>query len=294
MGRASGDKFIIEGLPRRPEPPYPENPPQVYPGVGERVKEPKRVLLAGDVHGDMQHLMMLIRVAKEKDCQAIFQVGDFGFWLHRTDDTRTLLKVSKALEKEKIDLFFTEGNHDSYDHLWGFEHPLTDGWPTIGKRIYFVPRGTRWVWGGKKFLAVGGAVSMDKDIRLRREAKSGKPHTMWWPQEALTDEQVEDILPGGEADIVLSHDVPLGSSIDGSSAIGSKTDPETADNRRRLRRIVDHVAPELLVHGHYHHRYSGIYPSYTLGRAVKVEGLGMNGSGERSYAVLDISALSIS
>lgn len=294
MGRAGGEASYIIEKPRRPVSPFPENPPEVSPASGSVVAEPRRLLVAGDIHGDRTHLQKLIRIAKEHDCQAILQVGDFGFWLHRSDDARALRGISKALEKESIDLFFIEGNHDSYDSLWGYDHPTNDGWPTISPRVYYAPRGSRWTWRGKRFLAVGSGVSMDKPSRLNREAKNGKPHTYWWPQEALTDEQVELISNGGEVDVIVSHDCPLGASLDGTDAIGEKTDPDSTDNRRRLRRIVDAAAPQLLLHGHYHHRHSGGYMSYPLGRVVRIEGLGMNGMGEESYLILDVDTLGVS
>lgn len=294
MGRAGSEQFIIALEPRRSQPPYPETPPLAAPVSGLSVAEPSRLLVAGDVHGDINHLMKLIREAVAQDCQAILQVGDFGFWLHRSDDVRSLRKISKVLDEAGVDLFFIEGNHDDYSKLWGYKHPMRDGWPTIGERIYFIPRGTRWTWQGKRFLAVGGAVSVDRSSRLRHEAKSGKPHTKWWPQEALTEEQADLFAAGGEADIVISHDAPLGASIDGTDIIDGKNDPETTDNRRRLRRIIDAAGPELIIHGHYHQRYSGEYPSYPLGRSIAVEGLGMNGMGEKSFLILDAATLTVS
>lgn len=112
--------------------------------------------------------------------------------------------------------------------------------------ITYAPRGARWTWRGIRFLAAGGAVSVDREWR--------EPGETWWEEEAITEADVLRSIAGGPADVVVSHDSPAGVDAMGPETCGDKdADPASWRNREQLRRIVDAVPPRLLVHGHYHH-----------------------------------------
>lgn len=263
-----------------PQPPYPAT---MAPAKIKRValREPKRVLLAGDVHMRTKQVEYLIRMAKAEGCEAIFQLGDLGFWAHMQDGMQFLFKVGKMLDHENIDLYWIDGNHDNHSLLWSYKHPLRDGWPMIAPRIYYCPRGTRWTWRGVKFIGVGGGFSIDKEYR--------KPEKSWWFQETITDEQViaasTDLV-----DVMLCHDVPWLVKLPFTDY---KNDLETEMNRRQLLKIAEAVKPKLIVHGHYHQRLFNYLESWTVGRAIPVVGLDRDGSHELSWVVFDLATCEI-
>ncbi len=50
--------------------------------------EPRRVLLAGDTHGNGRWVGHLCKLARRHGCEVILQLGDFGFWPHTTAGLR--------------------------------------------------------------------------------------------------------------------------------------------------------------------------------------------------------------
>jgi hypothetical protein len=209
----------------------------------------QRVLLTGDVHGNTQWLIgHVLQQAQNQDCQLVLQLGDFGIWPGRSG-TRFLDVVNREYQRVGIPLWFIDGNHEDFDQLYAL--PLDEhGRRPVREFIAHLPRGHRWSWGGREILACGGAASIDMDLRL--------PRRTWWPQESITDDEVEQCIAGGSADVLLSHDVQL--EVEMTDAAADNALPPfvlqaTRANRARLQRIVETVRPSLQVHGHWHHPY---------------------------------------
>lgn len=222
---------------------------------------------------------MACRYAIANDCPTIFQVGDYGYWPHYGSGRQFLEEVTQHLDRFNVDLWWIEGNHDNHD--WLPRQPHENGlWRYEESRMVHCERGARWTWSDRTFLACGGAYSIDKHYRT--------PGESWWAGETITEADV--IRCGTEhADVLVSHDAPWGApNVMGFETVGEKDDyPESAANRKRLAAIVDAVQPDLLVHGHYHHRNSTLY------RNTRVEGLGRDGD-YKSMVVLDLATLTVS
>jgi hypothetical protein len=56
----------------------------------------RRVLIAGDTHGNTAWLDLLAGVAAANDCTVIIQVGDFGYFPQHRDGSRYLTAVEHA------------------------------------------------------------------------------------------------------------------------------------------------------------------------------------------------------
>jgi len=94
-----------------------------------------------------------------------------------------------------------DGNHEDSARLDA--HPIDeDGRRRLSDHVWHLPRGFRWQWGDSTWVAVGGAVSVDKQYRI--EGKT------WFAAEELTSEEADLIIAAGPADIVVAHDAPLG------------------------------------------------------------------------------------
>jgi hypothetical protein len=67
-------------------------------------------------------------------------------------------------------------------------------------RLYHLPRGYRWKWHGRRWLACGGGVSLDRACR--------RGGIDWWPQEEISDLQEAALIGAGVADVMVCHDCP--------------------------------------------------------------------------------------
>lgn len=227
-----------------------------------------KVLIAGDWHGNAMWGVKVIHHAKRSHCDAIVHAGDFGYW----DDpilgvTRKYMKtLHAALEETGLHLYWVDGNHENFDLIK--ENPYPYAYP----RIHYLPRGYQWEWLGKTWMALGGAVSVD---RLHR--KEGKS---WWPGEVLSDEDVE-YASRSPVDIIISHDCPSGVDIPGITAKGGHWPDfilqESEDHRRKVQKVVEATKPSYLFHGHYHRSYIGGY-QYRDGSHCYIRGLDMDGT----------------
>lgn len=244
---------------------------------------PLRILLVGDLHANTGAALAVIDHAHQLGADLIIQVGDFGFW--RDQQGRTFLrKIAKRLELHNLQLWWVDGNHESYELLKSLPiQPdgtrwLRDVHGDFSPTIRQLPRGYRWQWGTTQWLAVGGAVSVDRDRRTEG--------IDWFPEEELTDTQVDAIIADGPADIIVAHDAPLGVPFlrrhlgqdkpawrrDSPWPVGRLIASD--EHQRRLRRLVDAVGARELIHGHHHIRYTDTLT--TAHGEVRVEGLGMD------------------
>lgn len=214
--------------------------------------EPTKVAIAGDWHGRGAWAELAIEHAARNGADAMIHVGDFGLWTPGYATDKYLDMVSTAVAKAGIAFFWLPGNH---------EH-----WPTLpeagrGKRpwlhhgnLIMLPIGYRWSWWGKRFMAVGGAYSVD---RAKRTLGKG-----YWEEETLTDADVDWAChqPHG-MDVILAHDCPTGVAIPGIGGIG-KASPDSGfpaidlvraeEHRRKMKSIWDKHKPGRWFHGHYH------------------------------------------
>lgn len=206
-------------------------------------RSPGIVALAGDWHGRLPYASDAIRAAKAGGAEAIVHLGDFGYrfepsYLHGLDAVL-----------EDTPLLFVDGNHEDFD--WLLEKPLADdGTRPVSRCVAHLPRGLRWVWHGRTWLALGGAYSVDRAHREEGES--------WWPQEQIGDEDLGRACEGGRADVLVAHDSPAGVASPRGYAAGSFPAEDEAINeshRERVRAVADAVSPRLIAHGHFHTRY---------------------------------------
>lgn len=163
--------------------------------------EVKRVLAVGDLHANTSSALAVIDHAVAMDADLILQVGDFGWWPRDQQGRSFLRKVEKRLARHDLDLWWIDGNHEDFQSLAG--RGLTDdGRRQVDEHIWHLPRGIRWQWGTSVWVAVGGAVSVDKAYRA--EGKT------WFTDEELTENEADQIIAAGPADVVVAHDAPLG------------------------------------------------------------------------------------
>lgn len=240
--------------------------------------EHDQVVIAGDWHGNTLWAVNQIQhIAQEyPDIRLIVHLGDFGVW----PGSSYIRDVSLELKKHDITLVFVDGNHEWHDELdeWHIAVPgpvAIDRW----ERIWHLPRGTRWTWHGKKWLAVGGAGSPDAPARVHGVS--------WWPQEIISDRQMHEICDSGPADVLVSHDCPADLMPDQRlmPQIPSWWDMNPCyTSSGRLQEIVNATHPGRVFHGHLH-----LHRDHTV-NGIHVTGLDMDGE-QGNWTVIDTRTL---
>ncbi|WP_436787475.1 metallophosphoesterase family protein, partial [Yinghuangia sp. YIM S10712] len=223
-----------------------------------------RLLLVGDTHGNAGHLRRVLDVAAAAGIDRLFQLGDFGYWEHERSGVRFLDTVQRYADERGVTVFFLDGNHDKSGliHERYGDRPDAEGFLTVRGRIRYAPRGHAWRWDGVRFLAFGGAASVDKDRRLAEEARrrqkamrkeayrqaAGRPFakvpdtagTLWFPEEEPTDADARAVIAeAGAVDVLLTHDKPRATR----PGTDRKDLAVCHPNQDRVQRIIDALGP---------------------------------------------------
>lgn len=238
--------------------------------------EPSVIALAGDWHGEAAFATQAIGLARRGGADAIVHLGDFG--LAYRDPGFSSKAYLAALDDAlgPVPLYFIDGNHEHFPWLSG--RPLNErGMRPVSARVTHLPRGTRWSWRGREWLALGGAHSVNR-LQLNRGPRDA-PATSWWPEEALSDQDIARAAAGGHADALICHDAPRIAPVPHDYPPGSypREDELAADAHRDLvQAVVDAARPRLIAHGHFHQRHRSIVP----GPAGPVEIIGLSHDGK--------------
>lgn len=184
-------------------------------------------------------------------------------------------------------VYWIDGNHENHDALAEVDQSA-DGTVAINDRCRYLPRGLRWEWRGVRFGALGGAFSVDRRERVEGES--------WWAGEITSDADVQR-LGEDPLDVLVTHDAPDGVPLKGLGL--PVVNQVLADEvRARLRSAVESTEPNLLLHGHWHHRYSHelTWPTHIDGelvwRSTQVEGLAADVQRDRrAWAILELEPM---
>lgn len=246
---------------------------------------PDRALVAGDWHADQiwaPHVIArLPDLLPDESPRIVLHAGDFGIWGGQ-HGTAYLDRVDKSLTRYDAHIYVVEGNHEDF-HLLHALAGSSDPRHAVQLRptITWLPRGFRWTWHGRTWLALGGAVSVDRVART--------PGVDWFPEEQITEAQTHRIMDDGPADVMLCHDAP--------AAVPLRLPPppqwwdlrdlaRSDRHRERLQAIVEVVQPTHLIHGHYHLEHDTVI-QMPYG-PLAVTGLDQNNARQGNYRVLDL------
>jgi Icc-related predicted phosphoesterase len=200
-----------------------------------------KILIVGDLHGDWGKLNQLLT---KKNPDIVFQCGDFGWWpkmevikpvLYGRQNTWIL----DGIKRHGSQIFWCDGNHE--EHLLlkqdGKIHKMYQGVNHCSRgSIVTLP-------DGRVVMFAGGADSIDKNQRMLGHD--------WWPEENITNGQLDIMLSHDRVDIVISHTCPVSFKIKGSE--GKSIDP----NRHALERVMEKHKPSLWYFGHWHYHMEG-------------------------------------
>lgn len=238
------------------------------------------LMAIGDMHGNLfAWERTVMRHIEIHNPDVIVQVGDMGYgWSadygHGWDDAY-LNRLDELLEEANRDVFWLDGNHENFDRLEQIGAFPNKREPVqTSERTWYLPRGYVWEMAGKRVMAVGGAYSVDKPYRTEGSS--------WWPQEELTDEDVERAVAQGRVDVMLTHDTYTGFRVPGVHAEWKQDEFAVLckPNRDKLLTILNSAQPQLYIHGHYHVGYTERDESHAL------DVMGLDREGQPMYAAL--------
>lgn len=196
----------------------------------------------------------------------------FGYHAFFNTDNHSYRKPGSSpetyIDNEACSSLYIPGDTFSKDDLYKKEYIDDKGFliSDIYPRIKVIPRGFIWSWDKFVYASLGGAGSVDMDYRT-----TGKS---WWPEEAISQEQVDRFLhlvessPYDHVDIMFCHDIPL-TIVDEIDKKFPELNirKEVLDYTRKveshLDNVVSKIKPTLLVSGHMHMRYSTYLHGHT-------------------------------
>lgn len=177
----------------------------------------KHFILTGDTHG--QVATRLGNIARnmpdhKPEETAVIILGDagFNFWLNNSDK-----KQKKRAAEFGYTIYCVRGNHEERPENLGY---VLEYDANVGNMVYFDPDfskiryfvdGGNYVINGHPCLVVGGAYSIDKWYRIKREIATGEP-SGWFKDEQLTEWEMNAIIEGNvgkQFDFVFSHTCPI-------------------------------------------------------------------------------------
>lgn len=197
----------------------------------------KFLRVCGDIHGYINtphHKKNICYLDLIKDCKYSVQLGDMGF-------------NYSGLKNVSLNHRFILGNHDNYDDIP--KHALGD---------YGMCNMDVW-----SFFYVRGAWSIDIKQRQRMMV-SGMSPTIWWKQEELSPQQMQDCYEEyvkTKPSVVMTHSCP--SSI--AEKVGNPgiwkyfgwDKPRVSNTQLLLQEMFDAWQPDLWIFGHMHRDWFG-------------------------------------
>lgn len=249
-----------------------------------------RFLLVGDSHKNQIWWAGTVEpVAAELGVDGIIQLGDFGYLPDPDGRVRFVQQVAAG----PLPVWFLDGNHEHHPRLAAdvaaarARHGLTDPQTPVplGGNLHYLPRGGRLELDGVRVAALGGAVSIDRGLRVLGYS--------WFAEEVITDTDLENLAAGGPADVLLCHDAPAGHVVPGLLPAWQLPDawrlyqPLCEEHRVRVREGLEVVRPQVVVHGHYHTAY--VADRTEDWGPVQVVGLSDDGT-RGAFAVLEVAA----
>lgn len=155
------------------------------------------IAFLGDIHGSANALQRAINAAVERGATALIQVGDFGWYQNTVGNFKRV--------DYKIPVYWIDGNHE--------DHALIEQGVDINPNCIYMPRGTVAEIAGKKIGFLGGAASVDKEIRLRQGVH-------WSDKELIEEADIAKFDEIDYLDFLVTHTPP-------QSTIDKHFDPKT-------------------------------------------------------------------
>lgn len=214
------------------------------------------VYITGDTHGDVRRLKLFCLSNNLRGCDIgkdiVIILGDAGYNYYRDEREE---ERKETLDRLGATFFCIHGNHEIRpSNIPSYTEAEWHGGIVYREEnhpnLLFAKDGEIYEIGGLRCIVIGGAYSVDKQIRLANGWG-------WWPDEQPPEEIkafVEKQLSacGNRIDAVLSHTCPL--KYEPREVFLEGLDQSTVDKSTEewLGRIEERIAYDRWYCGHYH------------------------------------------
>jgi 3-oxoacid CoA-transferase subunit A len=209
------------------------------------------IYITGDTHGDFRRVAALCDTVHSATDDILIILGDAGINYFGGGKDRALKRLLAELP---ITLLCVHGNHEQRPETLRYGEIIVSGGTVYAEpefpNLLFAKDGEVYELCGRRCIAIGGAYSVDKALRIAEGLG-------WWPDEQPSPEikkRVEARLDaeGWRVDAVLSHTCPL-KYVPHEMFIGG-VDETTVDRstERWLDGIEDSLSYDRWYCGHWH------------------------------------------
>lgn len=239
----------------------------------------KQVIVSGDIHGEWNLLVYKLCVQYECKDTLLIVAGDCGFGFEKPGYYEQIYNRNAGrLRNANNWVVFIRGNHDDPSYF-------QQEWVSYG-RWRCVPDYSVIRAEGHNILVVGGAVSVDRKVRMREnEQLIQLGHTQtasWWADEppVFTPDEIANIQAGINIDTVVTHTSPTFCEPKNKDGLKSWAvyDPALIWDCTKERETMDKILACLGEHHHAVERW--YYGHFHSSRSEMIEGV--------TYRMLDI------
>ena len=204
------------------------------------------IYITGDTHRRFERFNEI----DDREDNLIIILGDAGFNYYLDERDR---RLKSELNSHNYKLFCIQGNHEERpeniktykeESMFGGKVYIEDDYPNL----IFAKNGEMYNIGDKSVLVIGGAYSVDKNIRLIYGYN-------WFKDEQLNEKEKDDILnsyKGKHVDVILSHTCPLKYEPTEVFLQGIDQDEVDKSMEEFLDKIEEQVDYDKWYCGHYH------------------------------------------
>jgi predicted phosphodiesterase len=218
--------------------------------IENKVKSNK-VFFIGDIHGNFSPLGYFIKNAKVnnefvfKDSVVII-LGDCGFGFEKPNYYKQeLKKTNKILSDLNSVVYMFRGNHD--DPSYFLEDKL--GFSNIRLISDYTVIKTEEA----NILCIGGGISIDRMMRLRKEVSLRNKKSLYWPDEApiFDAEKLDEIRKETKIDVLATHTTASFLPLQNKAGISAYLlmDSSLYDDLEKERETMDKIYEHLLKNG---------------------------------------------
>ena len=210
------------------------------------------VVIFGDIHERFAHYNRMLEDLKP---DLSIACGDFGIWPdYMTGYVSKPKSAMNLLKNSPCHTYFIDGNHENFTWLNNKvdgEFNFHNSFPNNVYNITHQRRGTIKQINGLNFLFMGGAESIDKQVRVEGVS--------WFRDESITWAEINNTLVNVESnkiniDVIISHTAPMEFDI-----VDSYLDTEPS--RKLLSTLLAALRPKLWFFGHFHTYKTGNHGS---------------------------------
>jgi len=170
-----------------------------------------RIFITGDLHGSLDiDKLNTKHFPKQKSLTKddyLIILGDFGLIWDVNESGKNEKHWVDWLNSRTYTTIVVPGNHENYDRMEQLPEVDMFGGKVLKytDSIFILKRGAVYTIGGKTFFTIGGAFSIDKNIR--------KSHISWWEQEIPSYQEFNNGITSIEGcnykvDYVITHTLP--------------------------------------------------------------------------------------